>query len=238
MHKTMLVLGLLWSLLPTLLSAGAGPKINFAALEHDFGEVTHGQSPSVELAVTNTGDQDLILERISSSCGCARAIRGSRTVPPGSSSKIFAQIETSGMPPGRHFKTVVVHSNDPEHPLTTLKLGFTVVRHVSVQPDVLATSLFESDKEAVFSLKATNYWTEPITLKAAKTGASDEVLLVPQEVVVPPGGNVEFRLCVQVKREPPQAYVKGQALIETTDPLEKELPVRYFIRLPKRGGTW
>ena len=55
MTKALTILGALWCLLPAVLSE-AGPRINFDAVEHDFGEVMHGESPSVELNVTNTGD--------------------------------------------------------------------------------------------------------------------------------------------------------------------------------------
>ena len=237
MERKALFLGLLCAFAPVLLFAGAGPTIHFAEQEHDFGDVIHGQSPSVELSLSNTGDVDLIIERIASSCGCAKAIRGSRRVSPGSSSKIFAQIETFGMSPGRHAKTVAVHSNDPKHPVTALKLLFNVVRHVSIQPDTVATTVSQLDKEAVFPIEATNHWTEPITLRAPKTNESDDVMVVPQEAVLQPGAKASFRLSVRIRRELPQPYLKGKVVIETNDPLEKDLPIRYFIRLTKTGGT-
>jgi hypothetical protein len=236
MKRTILFLGLLCALAPVLLFAGAGPTIHFPEQEHDFGDVMYGQSPSVELAFSNTGEVDLIIERIASSCGCAKAIRGSRTVHPGSSSKIYAQIETHGMSPGRHAKTVAVHSNDPEHPVIALKLLFNVVRHVGIQPDTLATSLSQLEKEAVFPIEATNHWTEPITLRAPKADESDGVMLVPHEVVLQPGAKANFRLSVPIRPLPAQPYLRGKARIETSDPLEKELAVRYFIRLTRTGG--
>lgn len=236
MIRSAIVFGLLMSLVPTLLYAGNGPKVSFEKLEHDFGDVSHGESPSVELACTNTGDDVLVLDKIESSCGCAKAIRGSRQLAPGSSTKIYAQIETLGMPPGRHSKTIAVNCNDPEHPTTRLKLIFNVIRHVSIDPDTLAVCLLECDKDAVFRLKATNHSTKPITLTSAKCSSSDEAFLEPREVVVPPGAKTDFQLSVRVKREQGQSHVKGVALIETNDSHEKMLPVRYFIQLPKAGG--
>jgi hypothetical protein len=236
MIKSAIVFGLLMSLAPTFLYAGTGPKISFEKLEHDFGDVSYGESPSVELTCTNSGDAVLILEKIESSCGCAKAIRGSRQLAPGSSTKIYAQIETLGMPPGRHSKTIAVNCNDPEHPSNRLKLIFNVVRHVTIDPDTLAVCLLEYDKDAVFHLKATNHWTNPITLTSAKCSGSDEASLVPQEVVVLPGGSTDFQLSVRVKRGQGQSNAKGIALIETNDSHERTLPIRYFIQLPKTGG--
>jgi len=235
MVKRMVVLGLVLLLLPMPLIAQTGPKISFQSMEHDFGDVKYGDSPSVELTFTNIGDEELILGGIDSSCGCARAIRGSDKIAPGRAGKIHAQIETSGMRPGRHFKTIWVDSNDPEHPRTTLKLLFKIVRHVSIEPETVGLNLPGDDKDAVFRLTATNHWTEPVTLKPPKLGDAKEVLLIPQEVVVPPGGKMDFQIKVGVKREPGQFYVKGTALIETDDPLEKTLTVRYLIRLQPTG---
>jgi hypothetical protein len=236
MIRTAIVFGLLMSLAPTFLCAGTGPKISFEKLEHDFGDVAYGESPSVEMTCANTGDDVLVLEKIESFCGCAKAIRGSQQLAPGSSTKIYAQIETLGMPPGRHSKTIAVNCNDPEHPSTRLKLMFNVVRHVSIDPDTLAVCLLECDKDAVFHLKASNHWTKPITLTSAKCSGSDEASLVPQEVVVLPGGKTDFQLAVRVKRRQDRSHAKGVALIETNDSHERTLPVRYFIQLPKKDG--
>ncbi|AFM26862.1 DUF1573 domain-containing protein [Desulfomonile tiedjei] len=232
MRLTILI-GLLLSLVPTFLPAGTGPKIGFSELEHDFGDVRYGDSPSVELTCTNTGDDILILGRIESSCGCAKGIRGNLRIAPGSSSKIYAQIETLGMPPGRHSKTISVHSNDPEHPRTSLRLTFNVIRHLVINPDFLAGRLSEPDKDAVFDLRATNHSAKVIVLKTATVNSS-EARLIPDEVVVPPGAQTRFQLSVRTKPEQNQAHVKGVALIETNDALEKILPVRYFIQFPKK----
>ena len=236
MTRSIIALGLLLPLLPVLLHAGSGPKITFATVEHDFGDVKHGESPSVELSFTNTGDDVLVVNRIESSCGCAKAIRGNRRLSPGESSKIYAQIDTLGMPPGRHRKTLTVRSNDPAHPLTSLKLIFCVVRHVTLSPHTLATCLSESDKEAVFSMKATNHWTAPVTLRACKSTDTQEILMIPAEVVVPPGGAADFQISIRVTQAKGQPYLMGTTWIETDDPFEKALSVRYFLQLRKAGG--
>jgi Protein of unknown function (DUF1573) len=236
MAKVLIIFGLFWSLLPTVLSAAAGPRIWFDAVEHDFGDVRYGESPSVELNLTNKGDGVLILGRIDSSCGCAKGLRGNKEIAPGGSSKIFAQIATHGMSSGLHSKSIGVQSNDPEHPLTTLKLKFNVVRNINIEPRTLALSLPELGKNAVFTLTATNSGSEPVTVKGAKSNDPDEVALVPQELVVPAGSKGDFQLSVKVRQRQGQTYIRGIALIETTDKMEKIVPIRYLIRLPRVSG--
>ncbi len=235
MTKALVILGALWCLLPSGMSA-AGPRISFDAVEHDFGEVMHGESPSVELKLTNTGDAVLVLGRIDSSCGCAKGVRGSKDIAPGASSKIFVQINTKGMYSGLHSKSIVVHSNDPERPLTTIKLNFNVVRNISIEPRTLGRSLAEWGKDAVFTLTATNSGTEPVTVKGAKSNNADELQLIPKELIVPSGGKTNFQLSVKVQRQEGKAFISGIALIETTDKREKIVPVRYLIRLPQGRG--
>jgi hypothetical protein len=235
MAKSLVILCLSWSLLPTVLSA-AGPRIWFEMVKHDFGDVMYGESPSVELKLTNKGDGVLVVGKIDSSCGCAKGLRGNKEIAPGGSSKIFAQIDTYGMSSGLHSKTIRVESNDPEHPLTTLKLKFNVVRTISIEPRTLALSLTEWGKDALFTLTATNSGTEPVTVKGSKSNNQDEVALVPQELVVPGGSKGDFRLSVKVPQGERQAYIRGTALIETTVKGKKIVPIRYLIRLPQANG--
>jgi hypothetical protein len=237
MKKALALIAMLFGFVPAVLCAGSGPKIEFKRLAHDFGEIVHPESASVELSFTNAGDEELVVERISSSCGCAKAVRGSRRLAPGSASTVEARIETLGMTPGPHTKTVMIHSNDPAHPTTSLKLMFNVVRRLSVMPEIVSTGVLASEKSAVFPLRAVNYWTQPITLKAAQAVGSAEAVLVPQEVLVPAGGHTDFQLSVPVKQDAPQPYMKGIALLETTDPQEKTVPVRYFIQLQKTSDN-
>jgi hypothetical protein len=211
--------------------AGTGPKISFDSETHDFGEVVHGTSPTTEFTFTNSGDEKLIIKRLGSDCGCTKGIRGDRDVSPGSSSTITAQIHTDGLPPGRHGNTIVVKSNDPQRPSVKLKLTYTVVRHVSVEPRSVATALKEMKEEVTLPLRATNHWTEPITLKAAADEKVSGICLTPREVVVPPGGSIRFGISIPVK-ETKRRYCSGVARIETTDPLEQTVHVRYLIQIP------
>lgn len=236
MVKAFVILALLWVWLPNVLSTAAGPRIWFETVEQHFGDVLHGDSPSVELTLSNKGDAVLVLGKIDSSCGCAKGVRGSKEIAPGDSSKLFAQIDTEGMRAGLHSKSIVVHSNDPEHPLTTLRLRFNVVRNMSIEPRTLGLALSEWGKNAVFILTATNTGPEPVTVKGARSNNSDEVELVPREIVVPAGSKADFNLAVKVRQREGQAFVKGTAFIETTDKRDKIVPVRYLIRLPQVSG--
>ncbi len=223
-------------LVPAVVLAGSGPGIRFTETEHDFGDVVHGKKPSVEMVFSNTGDETLIIKRLRSSCGCAKAVKGSRSVTPGSTGRIEARIDTNGMSPGRHSKTISVYSNDPAQRKTKLTFTFNVVRHITIAPWYLAKAIPKPEAGAVFSIEAVNHWTQPVSLRTSQSkGPHSGPTMIPGEVVVPPGDKVEFKLSIPVKSGPSASYVKGTATILTNDPLEKRLRLRYFIRFPKKG---
>ncbi len=212
--------------------AATGPKISFDSELHDFGEVIHGSSPKAEFRFTSSGDEKLIIKRLGSDCGCTKGIRGDREVNPGSTSTITGQVRTDGLRPGRHGNTITVKSNDPQRPVVRLKLVYTVVRHISIEPPAVAVALKEMKEEATLRLTATNHWTKPITLKVPEKTNTGGICLKPREVVVPPGDSIRFEMSIPL-RKADRRYCIGVATIETTDPLERTLRVRYLIKLPK-----
>lgn len=222
-------------LLPAVAVTGvAGPGIDFDSEEHDFGEVVHSASPTTEFSFANTGDETLIIKKLRSSCGCTKGMKGSREIPPGGKSTIVARIYTEGLPPGPHGNTITVHSNDTKRPVVKLRLRYSVVRHISVAPETVATTLNERPDTVALVLTAKNHWKKPIVLTSeAEEGSNDGPLLVPSEVVVPAGEEVGFKLRIPVRTNKSSRYCAGIAWIRTSDPIEKRLRVRYVIRLPK-----
>lgn len=236
MRLSAAILAMWCALIPALVYAEAGPRIQFVDKEHDFGDVIHGMAPSFDFSYTNTGDADLVVDRVASSCGCTRAIRGKPTLAAGESAKIHTQIDTFGMASGKHTKTVVVHSNDPENPATALKLRFNVIRYVTLRPESLSTWLPAWDKPAIFVVSATNNGKAPVTLKAATADPPIEVVLDPEEVTVDPGGKTDFRIKVTVSQQSAKPYLSGKLYIDSSARLQKTLSLKYLIYLPKTDG--
>jgi hypothetical protein len=47
-------------------AAGTGPRIEFSALEHDFGEATSGENLETSFVFKNAGDGVLVIEKVTS----------------------------------------------------------------------------------------------------------------------------------------------------------------------------
>jgi hypothetical protein len=112
-----------------LLAAAKAPRIEFKEGAWDFGKVKEGASLSHEFVFKNTGDADLVIEKVRTSCGCTAALVSEKTVAPGREGKIGVSFDTRSYA-GKVVKYVYVDSNDPSEPNKEL----TVAADVEVPP--------------------------------------------------------------------------------------------------------
>lgn len=106
--------------------AASGPRIAVEPPSFDFGKTLPDKAVTREFSVRNFGDQDLVIESVSTSCGCAVAESLAKTVvKPGGSQPLRVTLTTPSSP-GPTIKSVVVRSNDPARPLLEIKLKTTV----------------------------------------------------------------------------------------------------------------
>lgn len=110
-----------------LLVAGPGlasgqPKIKFKETAWDFGKVKQGEVLSHEFVFTNEGDATLVIQRVSTSCGCTAALVSADRIPPGKEGRIGIKFDTRGYG-GPVKKLVYVDSNDPDGQHRTIEVG-------------------------------------------------------------------------------------------------------------------
>ena len=88
-----------------------GPKIEFKAADNtiDYGTVTKETDNGIRVfEFTNTGDADLIIKSVNSSCGCTVPTKPNEPIKPGKTGKIEVKYNMS---PGPIRKTITVESN-------------------------------------------------------------------------------------------------------------------------------
>ena len=91
--------------------AQTGPKIEFKNKENtiDYGNVIKDKDSGIRtFEFTNTGDADLVLTNVQSTCGCTIPSFSKEPVKPGQSGKIEVKYNMS---PGPIRKTITVESN-------------------------------------------------------------------------------------------------------------------------------
>lgn len=100
-------------------------SVSFDEIIHDFGIVDEGTVIKHDFKFTNTGKSDLIIRKISASCGCTTIAPSKTVIKPGESSSLTASFRTQGYS-GRQSKTITVITNDPQKSSIVLRLTGTV----------------------------------------------------------------------------------------------------------------
>jgi hypothetical protein len=118
-------------LFATVLLAGPddAPRIAVEPPSFDFGKVLPQKELSREFSIRNFGTQDLLVDSITTSCGCTvtdPAPPVKMVLKPGASAPLKVKLTTPANP-GRISKSVLVKSNDPERATFEIKLQATVV---------------------------------------------------------------------------------------------------------------
>jgi hypothetical protein len=117
-------------------SAFCNPKIDFPEPDFNFGEVLAGKAVEHEFKFKNSGDTELIIREVTTSCGCTAAIPSAAPVKPGEWGIIKATFDTAGRR-SLQTKTVTVKSNDPVRSSVMLKIEGRVVPIVDVNPNFI-----------------------------------------------------------------------------------------------------
>ncbi len=99
----------------------AAPKIVFEKEQLDFGSVVTGDPVKVSFNFKNTGDANLEIIGVYTSCGCAKCQPLEKTISPGKSSAIEVVFNSAGYT-GLIAKKVEVQTNDPSRSTLTLRI--------------------------------------------------------------------------------------------------------------------
>ncbi len=105
--------------------AAPAPLIRVEPAEFDFGKALPGRTLKKEFTLRNAGEAPLVVEGVSTTCGCTAAIAGANRLAPGQSTPLTVTLETREYR-GLVARRVLVRSNDPKTPLVEVKVRATV----------------------------------------------------------------------------------------------------------------
>ena len=107
MNKNIL---LLFFLVCSIYSLGQNSAyITFDSLTINYGKILQGDNGTVDFKFTNTGDRDLKINKVRSSCGCTIPKKPDSLIAPGVSDLIKVNYDTERI--GIINKTIIVNSN-------------------------------------------------------------------------------------------------------------------------------
>lgn len=118
------------------------PRIAFAALEHNVGEILDGKSVAYEFKFKNEGEGDLRIKAVKAECGCTATKPEADMIAPGGESFIHVKFEAEEV--GEAVKNITVITNDP----TQKRINLTVKANVLHNPDKPAEKEEDDEHES------------------------------------------------------------------------------------------
>ena len=102
-----------------LAACGGAPELLLDREVVDLGQVVNGEIRTIEVPVRNAGTGTLVIEAVSTSCGCTTASVEPSTIEPGQSGMLQVSFDSGAHGPeanGPVVRQVFIASNDPERP--------------------------------------------------------------------------------------------------------------------------
>ncbi len=99
--------------------SGGEPEIELLQSEADLGVITNGEIRTIDTSVQNLGSGDLIIEAVTTSCGCTSAAITPDVIPPGGTGTLAVRYDSGAHGPdevGVVMRQVFIASNDPDQP--------------------------------------------------------------------------------------------------------------------------
>ena len=109
-----------------ILGQEKGPEISFETKQIDYGIIKNNSNGQRTFSFINTGDENLIIIDVRSSCGCTIPKKPDEPILPGEKSKIIVQYDTKNRQ-GSFKKTITVTTNIEENPIVELRIIGTVL---------------------------------------------------------------------------------------------------------------
>jgi LEA14-like dessication related protein len=106
------------------------PQISVESERIEFGDVVNGEIVSKDLRVRNKGEAPLVVEAVSTSCGCTTATLKPMTIQPGGEGLLHVEFDSGAHGPeltGEFVRQVFIASNDPQQPEVVVELIANVV---------------------------------------------------------------------------------------------------------------
>jgi hypothetical protein len=99
----------------------AGPRFQFEETEHDFGKMIQGERVSYSFKFSNSGGADILINKVSTSCGCTVGNYPKTPIKPGESGSIDVTFN-SNHKKGHQNKTVTIMANtEPNRTILRIK---------------------------------------------------------------------------------------------------------------------
>lgn len=111
-----------------------GPIISITPVKNDLGAVIYGDVATYTIKVANIGDADLVIRKISTSCGCTKAKieEADKVIAPGKSTNVAVSFDPAvhkdDTDVGEIVRIIYINSNDAKNPEVQSELNAFVIK--------------------------------------------------------------------------------------------------------------
>ncbi len=211
-----------------------GPRISVVEPNFDFGFAPEGAVMVHEYVIRNIGDEDLVIKRVRTTCGCATAPVKKTVLAPGEETTVTIIFNST-----RYFhktsKAAIISTNDPERPSEKITfvadMDTTKPRAITAKPRILDVGRGEEFRREN-TVKIYNLTDDTLTL--AVVDYYREFLDEPKlsSVSLPPKGTTDVK--VSIRREVPASdVIKASFTVAAMDKMGKQVT---RITVPVMGG--
>lgn len=201
-------------------------RIVFAQPVHDFGTVEQGEKVNHLFRFTNQGGKDLRIESLKTSCGCTAAIISDKVIPSGGEGTISATFDT-GRFIGEKKKTVSVHTNDPNQPVTTLTLQGEIQVEVAARPPQLYVGRLQRGKQVSRTVEVVYAAGSGITITKVEN-SHPSISIKTKALELEKEGKQGKKLLVTVAKDAPLGRLNDQIIVTTSSKKRPSIMIPVF----------
>jgi ribosomal protein L30E len=202
------------------------PKIKYKETSWDFGRVKQGELLSHEFIFSNEGDATLIIQKVTTTCGCTAALLSAEKVPPGREGKIEVKFDTRGYG-GQVNKLLFVDSNDPNQARQQLQVTADIetppAPRIELDPYNYDAGLVVENEGIVANLKVMNKGELELKVefnhRSATYASGGRPVSLPLKIAAGKEVTVEVRIPTQDRT----GVVREYLLIKSNDPMRTTL---------------
>lgn len=226
---------LFWLVAISLFGVGASnvlaaPVLQVPESTFDFGEVYQGDKVLHVFQLINEGNDDLLIDRVKSSCGCTAVMVTEKKLSPGGEGELQANFDSARFR-GEVSKTIYIYSNDPVNPVKQLHIQGKVLELVAVEPAQVNLGRVKAGEPVRSNVSLRNQGQEPLTIGVPRSTATELKVKI-SKTTFNPGEAVNVEL--QLTPKPGQSRFSGYILVPVNGVPKNELRIPVYATLADR----
>ncbi|MGA1193264.1 MAG: DUF1573 domain-containing protein [Kiritimatiellia bacterium] len=201
-----------------------GPRIACDEPVFDFGSADNTGSISHTFVLKNTGDTTLEISNIRAACGCTVANISTRSIPPGGTSELTANLNLRGRN-GKQSKGITITSNDPQNPSFVVTLVGTATTAITLSTERIMFGELNAGQETSMPLEIRTVDNVSMNITGIETG--NDAISVQQQT----GEDGVTRLNIAMKTPAQPGAFQSNIKVMTDHPARPVIDIPVFANI-------